>query len=153
MDRKYRQRGYQDSGSDRQDRPRSPQRNDLSSDEKLHRKGLRHAIDRDAREVVRCHNCGRSVSNSGVISRETECPNCRAALHCCRICLHFDTAARHQCRTKIQTPVGDKTRANDCTLFEARLVLDSTGRRSASGSGSGPASNDPRSQFENLFKR
>ena len=108
----------------------------------------RHAIDREANEVVRCPNCGRS--GDSVIATDTRCTHCAAPLHCCRTCKHFDSGARYQCRAPIETAVGDKTKANTCGKHAPRLVLDVTGRRSAGRSGGG---NDPRSQFENLFKR
>jgi hypothetical protein len=47
-------------------------------------------------------------------------------------------------------PVTDKSKANTCPSYAARLVLDATGRRTGP---TGGASNDPKSQFENLFKR
>jgi len=53
------------------------------------------------------------------------------------------------CRAPIETYVSEKSKANTCTHFEARLVLDATGKRTGTaGNGS-----DPKSQFENLFKR
>jgi len=152
MNRKYRHSGYQDSDRD-DDRPsrRSPPRTDLTQEEKIQRKSLRHAIDRDAREVVRCHSCGLNVPGMTAITHEATCPHCSVPLHCCRGCLEFDTAARWQCRAKIRGPVGDKNQPNECSEFRPRFVLDSTGRRSTRGGRNG--SNDPRSQFENLFRR
>jgi len=100
--------------------------------------------------VLRCHNCGRGVFDFGAITESSDCPHCASALHCCRNCLQFDSAARWQCRAEISEAVADKTKANRCELFEARLVLDSTGRRSGSA---GSKSGDPRSQFESLFRR
>lgn len=148
MSRKYRHRGYRDSEREDRGRPKGQPRKDLTSEERIQRRSLRHAIDREAREVVRCHNCGRSVESSGAITADTGCPHCNAPLHCCRTCRNFDTAARHQCTVEISEPVGDKNKANGCPEYRPRLVLDSTGRRSGSGK-----SGDPRSQFDNLFKR
>ena len=152
MNRKYRQRGYQDGDRD-DDRsgPSAPQRQQLSKEERIHRKGMRHAIDRDAREVLRCHVCGRGIFDFGTITSSTNCPHCNAALHCCRTCSEFDSAARWQCRAEISEAVSDKNKANQCASYAPRLVLDSTGRRSATSGGS--KSGDPRSQFEDLFKR
>jgi hypothetical protein len=149
MNRKYRHRGYRDSESeDAQRREKPPPRQTLTPEEKLQRKSMRHAIDRDAHAVVRCHKCGRNVQDFGTITGETLCPHCAAPMHCCRICRHFDSAARWQCRAEITEPVGDKTRANACSSFEPRLVLDVTGRRTTNG-----RSDDPRAAFESLFKR
>jgi hypothetical protein len=151
MNRKYRQRGYQeDDRDDDRSRPSAPQRRPLTKEERIHRKGMRHAIDRDAREVLRCHVCGRGISEFGTIASSSTCPHCDAALHCCRTCTHFDSAARWQCRADIREPVSDKNKANQCEAYGPRLVLDSTGRRTAKpGTGK---SGDPRSQFEDLFK-
>jgi hypothetical protein len=153
MSRKYRQPGYQDSDrDDRERRPRSsgPPRSNLTKEERIQKRSLRHAIDRSANEVVRCHVCGRNVLDFGVISPETTCPHCSAPLHCCRICKHFDTGARWQCRAEIEAPVDAKSKANQCSHYSARLVLDVTGRRSNNARG---GSDDPKSQFDNLFKR
>ena len=155
MSRKYRHQGYQDSGGngDRQrdrprDRPAAP-RNNLTTEERIQRKSLRHAIDREANEVIRCHACGRGVQGYDVIKPDTTCPHCNTSLHCCRICRQFDSSARWQCRAEITAAVGDKNKANECALYSPRLVLDSTGRRS--NVSRGPSG--PREQFENLFKR
>jgi len=148
MSPKYRHRGYRDSEHEERDRPKAPAHQNLTREERIQRRSLRHAIDREAKEVVRCHNCGKALQNLGAITSETTCPNCSAPLHCCRTCRHFDTAARHQCRAEITEPVGDKNKANRCPEYQASLVLDVTGRRSSSAK-----ANDPRSAFENLFKR
>jgi hypothetical protein len=134
------------------DRPRSqsPRRNQLTQEERIQKRSLRHAIDREAKEVLRCHVCGRSVFDLGTITRTTACPHCSAALHCCRTCTHFDSGARWQCRAEIEQPVSDKSKANQCKLYSPRLVLDVTGRRST-GSGGGKGG-DARSRFEDLFK-
>jgi DNA-directed RNA polymerase subunit RPC12/RpoP len=149
MSRKYSHQGYQDSDRDNSDRRRSkaPPRKQLTEEERIQRRSMRHAIDREAQEVVRCHNCGRKVHDFGSITKTSACPHCRAMLHCCRTCVHFDSATRWQCKADIDAPVGDKNKANDCTKYEASLVLDVTGRRTT-----GSQSGDPRSQFDSLFK-
>jgi DNA-directed RNA polymerase subunit RPC12/RpoP len=152
MSRKYRQHGYQDSGpKETQPERRPPQSDGLSTEERLQRKSLRHATAREANEVIRCHQCGRHVQNSGAITRDTRCPDCSAELHCCRTCRHFDSAARWQCRAEITQAVGDKGKGNDCPQYMARLVLDATGRRSDSTAARDPSG--PKAQFESLFKR
>jgi len=148
MSRKYHHQGYRDSEREERSREKPPPRKELTKEERIQRRSLRHAIDREANEVVRCPNCGRNAQSLGAITFETACPHCGAPMHCCRTCRHFDSAARWQCRAEIPAPVGDKTKANHCVEYSPRLVLDVTGRRT----GSGPAG-DARSQFENLFKR
>jgi len=152
MDRKYRQRGYMESEREEQrSRPRAP-RQDLTPEERIQRKSMRHAIDRQAHEVLRCHDCGRNVFDLDSVGPDAACPHCRAALHCCRACQNFDVAARWQCRAPIEEAVGDKNKANRCGLYQPRLVLDATGRRS-NGRAGGGRGDDPRSAFESLFKR
>jgi len=150
MSRKYRHQGYMDTGRD-DDRGRreAPPRRELTTEERIHRRGLRHAVDRDAKAVIRCHSCGHSVQNLDTIAPDTTCPYCNSPLHCCRTCSEFDSGARWQCRTTIKEPVANKANANRCPAYSPRLVLDCTGKRSDSSRGSGGA----REQFDNLFKR
>ncbi len=151
MSRKYRMPGYQDSGrkDDRGgDRSEAPRR-ELTREERIQKNSLRHAIDREANEVVRCPNCGRN--GDGAIGADSRCNHCAAPLRCCRTCKQFDTSARFQCRAPIETALGDKNKANSCTHYAPSLVLDVTGRRSPKGRNGGGS--DPRSQFESLFKR
>ena len=150
MSRKYRHNGYMDSDrNDDRNRPDAPARRDLTTEERIHRRGLRHAVDRDAKAVIRCHSCGHTIQNLDTIAADTDCPYCRAPLHCCRTCNQFDSGARWQCRAPIEKPVSDKGKANNCPAYAARLVLDSTGKRSGSTHGTGGA----KEQFHNLFKR
>ena len=159
MSRKYRQAGYQDSDRDRDGgRQASPRpRRELSFEEKIQRKSMRHAIDRETREVLRCFVCGHTEEDHGAIGYQSGCSKCQSPLHCCRNCAHFNTGARWQCSKPIEQPVGDKTKANQCDQYRARLVLDHTGRRSRQSSPTrGPSSSmsrDPREAFNNLFKR
>lgn len=150
MSRKYRQPGYQDS--DREDQrapPRRPPDNNLTPEERIHRRSLRHATAREANEVIRCHQCGRNIQDFGTITSETACPHCNVPLHCCRACRFFDVSARWQCRAEISEAIGDKGKGNSCPRYEPRIVLDTTGRRSDPRQG--PC--DPKEQFESLFKR
>lgn len=149
MDRKYNHKGYQDSSRDDRDRKRTPPAAALTPEERAQQRSLRHAVAREANEVLRCPNCGRNVVASGTVSTDAACPHCAAPLHACRACRHFDTSARWECRASIASPVTDKSKANTCPSYAARLVLDATGKRT----GSSGTSNDPKSQFENLFKR
>ncbi len=148
MTMKYRQRGYREADRSEERRPVPvPQ---LTPEERVQQRSLRHAVSREANEVVRCHNCGKNVQAFGAISAQTACPSCSAPLHCCRACRHFDTASRWECRAEIPERVPDKGKANACELFAARLVLDATGKRTVVQAS---AANDPKSAFENLFKR
>ena len=153
MDRKYGHKGYQESSRDDRDRDRGGDRKSrpapLTPEERAQQRSLRHAVSREANEVLRCPNCGKNVAASGAVSPDTRCPHCASPLHACRACRHFDSSARWGCRADIQEAVADKAKANTCALFSARLVLDATGKRA------GPAGSpgDPKSQFDSLFKR
>lgn len=149
MSQKYRHHGYQDSEHEQQrDRPKAPPSQNLTPEERIQRRSLRRATTREANEVVRCHNCGKNVQSIGAILADSTCPHCNIPLHCCRTCTHFDTAARWQCRAEINEQVQAKSAKNQCAQYQPRLVLDSTGRRSNT-----PQGQDPRAQFESLFKR
>lgn len=152
MSRKYRQAGYQDDDRERRDdragKAPPKRRENLSIGERHQRRGLRVGLDRDAVEVVRCHVCSAAVDVADASSPSSRCPKCAAALHCCRICRHFDSGARWQCRAEITAPVEDKIKANDCSEFAPRKVLDASGRRVAKKR----KSNDPKAQFDALFK-
>ena len=149
MERKYGHKGFQDSSRDDRDRKHAPPTNPLTPEERAQQRSLRRAIQREANEVMRCPNCGRNVAASGAVSSETRCPHCAAYLHACRACRHFDTSARWECRAPITAVVTDKSGPNTCPSFAARIVLDTTGKRT----GSSGSSNDPKAQFDSLFKR
>ena len=113
MSMKYRHRGYRDA--DRSDRHRDhrppavpasrpPQdRSAISQGERAQQRSLRHAVERDAREVIRCPSCGRNVSTLAM-GTEMRCTSCGASLRCCRTCRNFDTSARWECRVSDRVP-------------------------------------------------
>lgn len=151
MDRKYRQRGYMDSDRKTEShRPPAQQQKPMTPEERAQMRGLRHAVQREANEVMRCPDCGRSIAQFGAVVPESTCPHCSAALHTCRACRHFDSGARWECKAPILERVMEKGKANHCPQYEARMVLDATGKRT--GSSQGPGS-DPKSMFDSLFKR
>src|SRR5512146_1140232 len=108
-DRKYRQRGYQDSQSKggggssgpsvRPERPEGP-------------RGRGVGAPRD--EVFRCKRCGERADTE--VKPESTCRKCGSALHACVQCRHFDTMARFQCRQEIPVAIVAKSNANDCAL-------------------------------------
>ncbi len=147
---KYRHHGYRDDDYRRDREKKRP----------YEKRGPREITTREATAVLRCWQCG-SQEPAGGTEILAACSNCKADLHCCRSCVHFDPGARFQCRKPIEKAYRDKTIHNDCTVFEPRQVLDATGRRA---SGPGPLrngkqkpreepSNDPRDAFHNLFNK
>lgn len=135
-DRKYRQRGYQDSG--REERPtekRAPREN-LGGPRPLRMPGTR--------TVSRCAGCGMVLPTG--IDTSGPCPRCRFELHSCKQCAWFDTGARFECSKPIPARVPRKDARNECTFYEPRLTVEKD-----TSSGSRPA--DARSAFENLFRK
>jgi len=68
-----------------------------------------------------CWQCGESLR--GVprpIRRLTRCPTCRADLHVCRLCRHYDPRVLGECRHDRADRVVDKESANFCTYFRPR---------------------------------
>jgi hypothetical protein len=151
-DRKYRQRGYQESDRDtfarREERPRQ--------------QGPRPPIDvtgpRLPRMVqtvtaARCWNCSTTLPH-GVDFRGT-CPKCNSALHCCKQCAHFEPSTRFQCLKPVPIRISPKDTLNECDLFESRVTV----AREATTTNNGPAAAAPRTPadaraaFDNLFKK
>src|SRR6266404_7246624 len=123
-DRKYRQRGYQDSPRDYSGNG-GPRR-----DERPRPQGPRPPIDvtgprlpRMVQSVTaaRCYSC--SVTLPPDIDFHGNCPKCNAALHCCKQCAHFEPSTRFQCLKPIPVRIPIKDKANDCTLFTPRVTV------------------------------
>lgn len=156
-ERKYRQRGYQDS--DRDQAPRDQQKP----------KGPRLPLDVtgprlprmvQAVTAARCYNC--AVTLPADTDFKGVCPKCATALHCCKQCAHFEPSTRFQCLKPIQVRVPYKDQANECELFSPRVTV----ARDAAGSSSNggvrmvaprmiePRSpSDARAAFDSLFKK
>src|ERR1051325_4636034 len=107
MERKYKQRGYQQD-DDREQRPRlaNQQKNEIRSPKMP-----------AFREVTRCHLCGTQVNiDMGGIAVDAQCPKCRNDLHACKNCVSFDPGARFQCRKPITERIRKKAVLNEGTL-------------------------------------
>ncbi len=96
------------------------------------------------RTVSRCGGCGAvlPIANSTL----EQCPNCRAALHACRQCTHFEAGRRFECAQPIAERIADKTARNECAAFALRVTVE----RDASPHSTRPG--DIRRGFDNLFK-
>jgi hypothetical protein len=154
-DRKYRQRGYNDSERDttRSDRPRT-QGPKLPIDVT----GPRLPRLVQAVTASRCYNCGTTLTD---VDYRGKCPKCAAALHCCKQCAHFEPSTRFQCLKPIPARIPSKDQVNECELFKARVTVareatqaqpPSTNGSSARVQESGSPSN-ARAAFDNLFKK
>jgi ribosome-binding protein aMBF1 (putative translation factor) len=65
-----------------------------------------------------CHQCGTVYPLSGSPGRSETCEKCRADLHVCLNCAHYDARVAHQCRERRAEPVAEKAAANFCEYFE-----------------------------------
>jgi hypothetical protein len=95
-------------------------------------------------QPLQCWNCGAPLADvPQPMSRHEHCPQCFEALHCCRLCRHYDMTATGQCNEDRAEPPGNKESANFCEWFSAR-------------EGAGPAAGDDkqadaRRKLEDLF--
>lgn len=156
-DRKYKQRGYMDTGWDK-----SP---GAQTGEKPRQPGPRLPLDvtgprlpRLVQTVVasRCYNC--AVTLPAGIDFRGNCPKCNVPLHCCKQCAHFDPSKRFQCVKLIPERIAVKDQANQCELFGPRVTVARDVAPAATvppaGVSSAPrAPSDARAAFDNLFKK
>lgn len=157
-DRKYKQRGYQES--DRGSGSYGPER-PKQNGPKPHIDITGPKLPRLVQNVVasRCFNC--AVTLAPDTDFRGNCPKCGAALHCCKQCVNFDSSTRFQCLKPIPVRIPIKDQANTCELFSPRVTV----ARDAlpSGGVSRMADNtviaaprnasDARAAFDSLFKK
>lgn len=142
-DRKYQQRGYQDSSrgqrgpSSGQKRPVEPRDPRLPRDPKApNMPGFR--------EVFRCKRCGNIESPD--VASLSKCGKCGVDLHACIQCDSFDPGATFECRQVIPARVSPKDAANSCTKFAPCHTVE----RETGSTPAAPSSN--RKAFDDLFK-
>lgn len=110
-------------------------------------KRLKRGMERSAELVVRCQKCGHQQPKEGaLIGPLTTCDSCDAPLHSCLHCQSYDPRVARQCKKGVRLDVGVAA-ANECEGFEARPVLDATGKRLR-----GKTSRDAKSDFDSLFR-
>jgi len=136
MDRKYKQRGYQQDDDREKPRPATPQRTEVRSPKML-----------AFREVTRCSLCGTMGNiDIGGIAIDAQGPKCHSDLHTCKNCVSFDPGARFQCRKPIPERIPKKDVRNECELFEARRTVERETTTAVA------EVKDARSAFDKLFK-
>ena len=136
MERKYRQRGYMDSGGDRE----KSERKSVPRKEQF---GPKTPTMPGKREVVRCASCAMILPTG--IDLQGRCPKCGFELHSCKQCAFFDTASRFECTQPITARIPKKDAQNRCTFYSPRTTVE---RETSS---SKPL--DARQAFENLFRK
>jgi hypothetical protein len=97
------------------------------------------------RTLSRCGACGAvlPIANSSL----EQCPHCRADIHACRQCTHFEPSRRFECTEPIPEKIADKNSRNECAAFSLRVTVE----RNASPDSTRPG--DIRRGFDNLFKK
>src|SRR5262245_29481294 len=142
-DRKYRQRGYQDSDRDR--RPPAGQKPKPEPRDPRLPRDPRVPNMPGFREVFRCTRCGNVESLE--IGSLSKCGKCGVALHACIQCESFDPGATFECMQKIPARVSPKDAANECSFFSPRRTVErETGSTPATGS------SGAKKAFDDLFK-
>lgn len=151
-DRKYKQSGYQDSGSSSRDSARP--RGDRPSGAARPAGGARDPRDAPrgrglgapTASAFRCASCGELQSLAAAAGLTARCTGCGSDLHTCTNCAHFDPGAAAQCRKPQVELVARKSTANSCPEFEPRERQEFAAEKAA------PAAKDPRAAFDALFK-
>lgn len=158
MERKYRQRGYEDREArekkrERSERPPSeprPKQQDL----------LGPRTPRMVGTVMRarCSNCGAVLAPG--FDTAGKCPRCQAEMHSCKQCVHFDTGKQFECTQPIPERITKKDAKNDCKFFEFRMTVEKDtspvtyASKTPTTEMTSPARpNDARKAFEDLFKK
>jgi hypothetical protein len=160
-DRKYRQRGYQDSDRERRPSPRAPQPPKPPADriETRAEKAERRALEGRApnvpgfHEVMRCARCGNLIT--GTILADSRCGRCGADLRTCAQCESFDTGRRFECVQTIPVRISPKDVRNTCTQFTPRVTIERDTHSHAQPQApaqSGVAPTSARKAFDDLFK-
>jgi hypothetical protein len=155
-DRKYRQRGYQDSDRERRPtqpgpKPQAPPPGDGRIETRAD-KAERKALEGRApsmpgfHEVMRCARCGNVFT--AVIAADSRCSRCGADLRTCAQCESFDTARRFECAQTIAARVSPKDVRNSCELFSPRVTIE----RETHSHAQPQAPNSARKAFDDLFK-
>jgi hypothetical protein len=154
LERKYTQRGYQESGTPKKKEKRPPE----------HRPRQEQIGPRTPRMVgtitrARCSNCG-TVLPTGV-DPFSKCTKCGFELHSCKQCVHFDTGAQFECTQPIPERIARKDARNDCTFYAFRMTIEKDTAPTASSAPAPAAApefaaarpSSGRKAFDDLFKK
>jgi hypothetical protein len=157
MERKYKHRGYADRDAQEKKRERGD-RSERPSEPRPKQDMLGPRTPRMVGTVMRarCSSCGAVLAPG--FDPNGECPRCHAELHCCKQCVHFDTAAQFECTQPIPERIAKKDAKNQCTFFEFRMTVEKDTSPVAYATPSTPVTtaarpNDARKAFEDLFKK
>jgi hypothetical protein len=153
MERKYKQKGYHEQGREEKKKDRPAEQRPARQEQ------LGPRTPRMVGTVMRarCSNCGAVLAPG--FDQNGQCPRCSSELHCCKQCVHFDTAAQFECTQPIPERIAKKDARNECTFFEFRMTVEKDTSPVTYAAPSAPAAasagkpNDARKAFEDLFKK
>jgi hypothetical protein len=153
MERKYKQKGYHERDRDREEKKRDRPAEPRSKQEQM---GPRTPRMVGTVMRARCTSCGAVLAPG--FDPNGKCPRCNTELHCCKQCVHFDTAARFECTQPIPERIAKKDARNDCTFFEFRVTVEKDTSPASYATPAAPAAspsnpNDARKAFDDLFKK
>jgi predicted RNA-binding Zn-ribbon protein involved in translation (DUF1610 family) len=139
-DRKYRQRGYQDSGqkSGKREASERPVKKDTFGPRAIQMPGTRN--------VSRCSQCGTLLQ--ALSEPVGQCPKCGFELHSCKQCTYFDPSSRFECTQPIPERIPRKDQRNDCSFYSIRVSVE---KETSTPAALRPM--DARQAFDNLFKK
>ena len=127
-DRKYKHRGYQDSGFGSGSGGGSSQRTSQPPREFLKERLEDAPRGRTAGgfgpDAFKCNKCSQIRHNLGELTHDDTCLGCGADLHTCGNCRFFDTTTLWECRENIPARVVGKQAKNSCTFFQPKIVKD-----------------------------
>jgi hypothetical protein len=154
-DRKYKHRGYQDSGGysshssgSSNNRPQTP-RPEMRPP-RLEGAPRGRTAGGFGPEAFKCNACGELRQGLGQeVAFLDLCGKCGADLHTCGNCRFFDTTTLWECRAEIKARVSPKHKANECALFAPKVVRD----LSADKAGRYQSPDDARKAFDALFNK
>ena len=154
-DRRYKQRGYMDTGRDNQNGPRNREEGPRQQGPRPPIEVTGPRLPRLVQSVVaaRCYNCATQLPNG--TDFRGNCPKCGVLLHCCKQCAHFEPSVRFQCLKPIPARIAVKDQANECTWFEPRVTVarDTSAAGLPALSPAPRTPTDARTAFNNLFKK
>ena len=150
-DRKYKHKGYQDSGgyssnSGGSSRPQSPRPDPPK--ERLEGAPRGRTAGGFGPDVFKCNACGTQRLGFEQPTPDEVCVKCAAPLHSCGNCRSFDTTAPWECRENIPARISGKHAKNECTFFSPKVVRDL-----AVGKGRVETPDGARKAFDALFDK
>ena len=69
-----------------------------------------------------CWKCGTEIKIE-MVSRSTECPECKADLHCCKECKFYSPGSHYDCKETVDEIITDKEKSNFCDFFHVNGKL------------------------------